>query len=282
MTTLIPSKLTDEVVASYKNCPDPRLQEIMISLVKHLHSFAREVKLTEAEWLKGVEFLTQVGQFCTEMRQEFIALSDVLGLEMTVIELNHGTADGATEATLLGPFYIPDAPELPKGATVCGNPPGEPLDVTGEIQDLKGKPIANALIDVWQTGDDGLYSSQDPHKQKFELRGRFRSDRDGTYHFRSVLPKGYQIPTDGPVSGLMRMTGRSLWRPAHLHFMISAEGYKPLTTHLFPKGAPHLDEDAVFGVKESLIQDFRPHPEGTGYMLNYNFVLSQKFLAAYS
>ena len=208
MTTLIPSKLTDEVVASYKNCPDPRLQEIMISLVKHLHSFAREVKLTEAEWLKGVEFLTQVGQFCTEMRQEFIALSDVLGLEMTVIELNHGTADGATEATLLGPFYIPDAPELPKGATVCGNPPGEPLDVMGEIQDLKGKPIANALIDVWQTGDDGLYSSQDPHKQKFELRGRFRSDRDGTYHFRSVLPKGYQIPTDGPVSGLMRITGR--------------------------------------------------------------------------
>ena len=274
MPSLNPSKLTDEVVASYKNCPDPRLQEIMISLVKHLHSFAREVKLTEAEWLKGVEFLTQVGQFCTEMRQEFIALSDVLGLEMTVIELNHGTADGATEATLLGPFYIPDAPELPKGATVCGNPPGEPLDVMGEVQDLKGKPIANALIDVWQAGDDGLYSSQDPDKQKFELRGRFRSDHDGTYHFKSVLPKGYQIPSDGPVSGLMRLTGRSLWRPAHLHFMISAEGYKPLTTHLFPKGTPHLDEDAVFGVKESLIQDFKCNADGKGYTLNYNFVLS--------
>jgi hydroxyquinol 1,2-dioxygenase len=275
MTTLIPSKLTDEVVASYRNCPDPRLQEIMISLVKHLHSFAREVKLTEAEWLKGVEFLTQVGQFCTETRQEFIALSDVLGLEMTVIELNHGTADGATEATLLGPFYIPDSPERPKGATVCGNPPGEPLDVMGEVQDLKGKPIANALIDVWQAGDDGLYSSQDAHKQKFDLRGRFRSDHDGTYHFKSVLPKGYQIPSDGPVSGLMRLTGRSLWRPAHLHFMVSAEGYKPLTTHLFPKGAPHLDEDAVFGVKESLIQDFKHNADGNGHTLNFNFVLSQ-------
>ena len=275
MTTLIPSKLTDEVVASYKNCPDRRLQEIMISLVKHLHSFAREVKLTEAEWLKGVEFLTQVGQFCTETRQEFILLSDVLGLEMTVIELNHGTSDGATEATLLGPFYIPDAPELPKGAAVWGDPPGEPLDVMGEVQDLKGKPIANALIDVWQAGDDGLYSSQDPDKQKFELRGRFRSDHDGTYHFKSVLPKGYQIPSDGPVSGLMRLTGRSFWRPAHLHFMISAEGCKPLTTHLFPKGAPHLDEDAVFGVKESLIQDFKRNANGKGYTLNYNFVVSQ-------
>ena len=275
MTALIPSRLTDDVVASYKNCSDPRLQEIMISLVKHLHSFAREVKLTEAEWLKGVEFLTQVGQFCTETRQEFIALSDVLGLEMTVIELNDGTADGATEATLLGPFYIPDAPELAKGATVCGQPPGEPLDVMGEVQDLKGKPIANALIDVWQAGDDGLYSSQDPHKQKFELRGRFRSDCEGTYHFKSVMPKGYQIPSDGPVSELMRLTGRSLWRPAHLHFMISAKGYKRLTTHLFPKGASHLDEDAVFGVKKTLIQDFKRNADGKGYTLNFNFVLGQ-------
>jgi len=137
MTTLIPSKLKDEVVSRYKDCPDPRLKEIMISLVKHLHSFAREVKLTEAEWIKGVEFLTRVGQFCTETRQEFILLSDVLGLEMMVVELNHGTDAGETEATLLGPFYVPDAPELPKGAMVCGNPPGEPLDVIGEIQGPK-------------------------------------------------------------------------------------------------------------------------------------------------
>ena len=138
------------------------------------------------------------------MRQEFILLSDVLGLEMTVVELNHGTDTDATEATLLGPFYVQDAPELPKGAMVCGNPPGEPLDVLGEIQDPKGKPIFNALIDVWQAGEDGLYSSQDPNKAKFELRRRFRSDRDGTYHFKSVVPKGYQIATDGPVGELMR------------------------------------------------------------------------------
>jgi len=269
------SKLTDEVVSRYKDCPGPRLKEIMISLVKHLHSFACEVKLTEAEWIKGIEFVTRVGQFCNETRQEFILLSDVLGLEMTVVELNHGTDAGATEATLLGPFYVPDAPELPKGAMVCGNPPGEPLDVMGEIQDPKGEPIVNALIDVWQAGEDGLYSSQDPNKAKFELRGKFRSDHDGTYHFKSVLPKGYQIPTDGPVGELMRATGRPPWRPAHLHFMVSAEGYKPLTTHLFVKGAPHINEDAVFGVKESLIQDFKRNLVGKGYTLNYNFVLSQ-------
>jgi hydroxyquinol 1,2-dioxygenase len=162
--TLIPSKLTDEVVSRYKDCPDPRLKEIMISLVKHLHSFAREVKLTEAEWIKGVEYATRVGQFCDETRQEFILLSDVLGLEMTVVELNHGSDACETEATLLGPFYVPGAPELPKGATISDNSTGEPLDVTGKIQDQKGKPIVNALIDVWQAGEDGLYSSQDPNK----------------------------------------------------------------------------------------------------------------------
>ena len=275
MATLIPSKLTDEVVSRYKDCPDPRLKEIMISLVKHLHSFAREVQLTEAEWIKGIEFVTQVGQFCDEMRQEFILLSDVLGLEMTVVELNHGTGPGDTEATLQGPFYVPGAPELPKGAMVYGNPAGEPLDVTGKIHDPKGNPIDNALIDVWQAGEDGLYSSQDPNKPKFELRGKLRSDREGTYHFKSVLPKGYQIPTDGPVGDLMRATGRPPWRPAHLHFMVSAEGYKPLSTHLFVKGAPHINEDAVFGVKESLIQDFKRNLDGKGYTLNYNFALSQ-------
>src|ERR1700736_4339426 len=150
MATLIPSKLTDEVVSRYKDCPDPRLKEVMISLVKHLHSFAREVKLTEAEWIKGVEYATRVGQFCDETRQEFILLSDVLGLEMTVVELNHGSDAGETEATLQCPLYVSGAPELPKGAMVSANPAGEPLDVTGQIHDPKGKPIVNALIDVWQ------------------------------------------------------------------------------------------------------------------------------------
>jgi len=274
MASLIPSKLTDEVVSRYKDCPNPRLKQIMESLVRHLHSFAREVNLTEAEWLKGIEFVTKVGQISDETRQEFILLSDVLGLEMTVVELNHSTGAGETDATLLGPFYVPGAPELPKGAMVHGNPPGEPLDVKGKIHDPKGRPIADALIDIWQAGEDGLYSSQDPNKQKYELRGKFRSDRDGSYHFRSVLPKGYQIPTDGPVGELMRATHRSTWRPAHLHFMVSAEGYKPLTTHLFVKGAPHINEDAVFGVKQSLIQDFKRKPDGKGYMLNYDFGLS--------
>jgi hydroxyquinol 1,2-dioxygenase len=246
----------------------------MESLVRHLHSFARDVNLTEAEWIQGVEFLTKVGQFCNETRQEFILLSDVLGLETTVIELNHGARDGETEATLQGPFYVPGAPELPKGAMLEGNPPGGPLDVKGKIHDSNGRPIADAVIDVWQAGEDGLYSSQDPKKSKYELRGKFRSDRDGSYHFRSVMPKGYQIPMDGPVAVLMHKTNRAPWRPAHIHFMISADGYKPLITHLFVKGAPHIDEDAVFGVKPSLVQEFKRKTDGTGYTLEYDFGLS--------
>ena len=275
MPSLIGSKLTDEVVSRYKDCADPRLKQIMESLVKHLHSFARDVNLTEEEWIKGIMFLTDVGHITTEMRQEFILLSDVLGLSMTVVELNHGAGAGETEATVQGPFYVPGAPELPKGAMVDGNPPGDPLDVKGKIHDARGRPIANALIDVWQAGEDGLYSNQDPNKPKYELRGKFRSDRDGTYHFKSVLPKGYQIPTDGPVGALMRATNRAPWRPAHLHFMVSAEGYKPLTTHLFVKGAPHINEDAVFGVKESLIQDFKP-VGNSKYALKYDFGLSPR------
>jgi len=274
MTGLISSKLTEKVVARYKDCPDPRLKEIMESLIRHLHSFAREVNLTEAEWLAGVEFLTKVGQFSSDTRQEFILLSDVLGLETTVIEINHGAGAGETEATLQGPFYVPGAPELPKGAMVAGDPPGDPLDVTGRIHDPDRRPIAHAVVDVWQAGDDGLYSGQDPAKQKYELRGRFRSDRDGAFHFRSVLPKGYEIPTDGPVGALMRATNRSTWRPAHLHFRVSAEGFRPLTTHIFVKGAPHIDEDAVFGVKESLIAEFARRPDGKGYALDYDFGLS--------
>jgi hydroxyquinol 1,2-dioxygenase len=270
---LISSALTDEVVSRYRNCPDPRLKQIMESLVRHLHSFAREVKLTEREWIKGIEFLTRTGQACNEMRQEFILLSDVLGLSMTLVELNHPNDPGATEATVEGPFYIPGAPELPAGSIVAGNPPGDPLDVSGTIHDPKGKPIANALIDVWQAGEDGLYSNQDPKKPKYLLRGKFHSGGDGKYHFRSVLPKGYQIPTDGPVGDLMRATGRAPWRPAHLHFMVSAPGFKPLTTHLFVKGAPHIEEDAVFGVKQSLIQDFKPVGGGK-YALHYDFGLS--------
>ncbi|MGH6990090.1 MAG: dioxygenase [Stellaceae bacterium] len=273
--TLIGSKLTDEVLSRYKDCHDPRLKEIMVSLVKHLHSFARDVNLTDAEWMKGIQFLTDVGHITTEMRQEFILVSDVLGLSMTVVELNHGNEAGETEATVEGPFYVSGAPELPKGAMVDGNPPGDPLDVTGTVHDGNGKPVVNALLDVWQAGEDGLYSNQDPAKPKYELRGKFRSDRDGSYHFKSVLPKGYQIPTDGPVGKLMRASNRPAWRPAHLHFMISAEGHKPLTTHLFVKGTEHINEDAVFGVKQSLIVDFK-RGSGNGFALHHDFVLNAR------
>ena len=271
--TIAKQTLTEEVLSRFKDCPDPRVKEIMLALVKHLHAFAREVRLTDGEWMAGIEFLTRTGRICDEMRQEFILLSDVLGLSMLVVEMNHGRVKEATEATVQGPFYVPGAPELPRGAMVEGNPPGDPCAVSGSVRDANGKPIAGALLDVWQAGDDGVYSNQDPTKPKYELRGKFRTAADGSYAFRTIVPRGYQIPTDGPVGDFMRAVKRPPWRPAHLHFMVSAPGYAPLTTHLFVRGAEHLHEDAVFGVKDSLIVDFKKRPDGAGYTLEHEFRL---------
>jgi len=245
--------LTAEVVARLKATKDKRAREIMTSAVKHLHAFAREVKLTEEEWFEGIKFLTAVGQKCDGKRQEVILLSDVLGLSMMVVALNHKTAPGATEATVLGPFFAHGAKEfgyggdLREGATM----PGEDVWVSGRVLSLDGKPIPNAALDIWQAKADGIYDLQT--EGEFELRGRVKANAKGEYAFASYKPKFYSIPMDGPVGDLVRATHNNHMRPAHMHAIVSAPGYQQVITHVFVEGDPYLDGDAVFAVKNSLV-----------------------------
>ncbi|HVJ11347.1 MAG TPA: dioxygenase [Burkholderiales bacterium] len=249
--------LTAEVVARLKATKDKRVREIMTSAVKHLHAFAREVKLTEEEWFEGIKFLTSVGQKCDGKRQEFILLSDVLGLSMMVVALNHKTAPGATEATVLGPFFAHGAKEygyggdLREGATM----PGEDVWVSGRVLSVDGKPIANAALDIWQAKADGIYDLQT--EGEFELRGRVKANAKGEYAFASYKPKFYSIPMDGPVGELIRATSNRHMRPAHMHAIVSAPGYQQVITHVFVEGDPHLDGDAVFAVKNSLVAKYK-------------------------
>jgi hydroxyquinol 1,2-dioxygenase len=250
--------LTDAVIARLKDVEDPRFKHIITSLVKHLHAFARDVQLTEEEWFEGIKFLTATGQKCDDKRQEFILLSDVLGLSMMVVAMNHRTPAGATEATVLGPFFVHGAPEFEYGADFTKNTKidGEPTWVTVRVLSVDGKPIAGATIDVWQARADGVYDIQEPESE-FELRGRVRSDAQGRYAFRTYNPKFYGVPIDGPVGDLLRSMGRHPMRPAHMHLIASAPGYQQVITHAFVKGDPYLDSDAVFAVKDSLIAEWK-------------------------
>lgn len=255
--------VTDAVVQQFEGCKDARLRQVMQSLVSHLHAFVRDVELTEAEWSRGIQFLTETGQMCDDLRQEFILLSDTLGASILVDAITHRKPTGATESTLLGPFYREGAPELAPGASIAGSTPGEPAFMSGRVRDLAGAPIRGALLDVWQAAPSGLYDNQDPSRSGMNLRGRFRADAEGRYAFRTVKPASYPIPTDGPVGRMMAALARHPYRPAHVHFIVSAEGYEPLTTHLFIKGDPYLDSDAVFAVKNSLVVDFVRHDSPT-------------------
>ena len=250
--------LTEAVVTRLKKTKNPRLKEIMQSAVKHLHAFAREVKLTEEEWFEGIKFLTATGKMCDDKRQEFILLSDVLGLSMMVVALNHKTPPGATEATVLGPFFAHGAPEFEYGADLRQGATlkGEDTYVTGRVLSLDGKPIANAALDIWQAKADGIYDVQDP-KAEFELRGRVKANAKGEYAFKSYKPKFYSVPDDGPVGELLRATGNHKMRPAHMHAIVSAPGYQQVITHVFVDGDPYLDSDAVFAVKDSLIGKYQ-------------------------
>jgi len=236
---------------------DPRLFQVMGSLVKHLHAFIKEAEPTNDEWMAGIQFLTRTGHMCTDWRQEFILLSDTLGVSMLVETINNRKPSGATETTVLGPFYITDAPRYPHGANVCLDGKGEPLLVRGRVTDIDGRPIEGALLDVWQANDEGFYDVQQKGVQPdMNLRGIFETDADGSYWFKSVKPRFYPIPNDGPVGQMLAALGRHPFRPAHIHFIVGAEGFKPITTHVFDPDDPYLATDAVFGVKESLIVEF--------------------------
>jgi len=276
--------LTDLAVKQWEACHSPRLRQIMQSLVKHLHGFARDVDLKQDEWLMAVDWLAKTGKLCTEKRHEFILLSDVLGMSMLVDAINHRFPDGATPSTVVGPFHIDDSPELPMGANVAEGLAGEPTFLVGTVRDMNGKPVEGAKLDIWQADADGLYESQLGAEEPI-LRAIFHTGADGKYVIRTIAPPGYSIPMDGTVGDLLRKTDISHFRPAHIHFLITAPGFETLVTHLFKKGAKYIDSDVVFGVKDKLIVEFEKHPAGktpTGenssqpfLVVNYDFVLSK-------
>jgi hydroxyquinol 1,2-dioxygenase len=248
--------LTAAVVKSFEETPDPRAKFLLQELVKSLHDFVRKTDLTFEEWQYAIEFLTRTGQKCTPIRQEFILLSDVLGVSMLVDAVNHRERDGATETTVLGPFYVGEHKEMPHGADISPqNVTGEKMFVQSRVTDLSGKPLAGVPVDVWHADDDGFYDSQKPTyaTQGPSSRARFRTDADGRFFFRTILPCSYPIPTDGPVGEMIMQTRRHPMRPAHVHFLVNAEGHEPLITHVFIGGDKYLDSDVVFGVKDELV-----------------------------
>jgi protocatechuate 3,4-dioxygenase beta subunit len=256
MQNVTEATLSDVVIASLAAAKDERLKEIMTCLVRHLHAFLRETNLTEAEWLAGVQFLTAVGQTCDDRRQEFILLSDTLGATTMKDIVNHRKPPGVTEYTILGPFHRPDAPAFELHESLAGEMPGEPVLMRGRVLDPDGRPIPNASLDVWQSDSEGFYDLQMPDVTGTALRGVFHTDVEGKYVFRTIKPAPYPIPNDGPVGQMLAALGRHPYRPAHIHFIVSAAGYEPVTTELFVEGDPYLDSDAVFGVRESLVVPF--------------------------
>ncbi|SRR5258706_9263649 len=250
--------LTQAVLDRLSKVKDARFKKVMTSAIKHLHAFARDVQLTEEEWFEGIKFLTAVGQKCDDKRQEFILLSDVLGLSMMVVAMHHKTVPGATEATVLGPFFAHGAKEYGYGGDlrVGCSLKGEDVWVSGRVLGVDGKPVANATLDIWQAKADGIYDVQDPQAE-FELRGRVKANAKGEYAFASYKPKFYSIPIDGPVGALMDKMKRHPMRPAHMHAIVSAPGFQQVITHVFVEGDPYLDSDAVFAVKDSLVGRYK-------------------------
>lgn len=277
--------LTEIVLARHAGADNPRLKQIMTSLVQHLHAFAREVSLTEDEWFAGIRFLTEIGHITDDKRQEFILLSDTLGLSMLVTAMNNRKPHGCTESTVLGPFFVDGAPEFRNGDDMANGAKGEPCFVSGRITALDGTPIPGAAIEVWQADSDGFYDVQYQGETAAQARGKLRSLPDGSFHFRSITAESYPIPYDGPVGRMLEALGRHPWRPAHLHFMIEAPGYDRLITHVFRSGDQYLESDAVFGVRSSLIADWKRceaglAPDGTKMdrpfsTLDFTFVLNR-------
>jgi protocatechuate 3,4-dioxygenase beta subunit len=263
---------------------NPRLREVMTSIISHVHAIVREVEPTPDEWMQAIMFLTRTGQMCDDVRQEFILLSDTMGVSMLVDSINNRKQLGGTESTVLGPFYAEGSPVLSNGANIALAEGGDPCFLSGRVLRPEGKPIANARLDVWQSGADGFYNVQKLDDQpKGNLRGVFHTDADGRWSFQTIVPASYPVPDDGTVGTLLRAMGRHPWRPAHVHFIVSAPGCERLTTHLFVNGDKYLESDTVFGVKDSLIVDFVKHDdpaemrargvEKPFYVAEYDFVL---------
>jgi len=267
---MTPQEHLDEVLAAYDDSPNPRLQQITKSLVAHLHQFVAEVDLTREEWFAGIEALTRTGQMCTDERQEFILLSDTLGVSMLVEMINHRAAPGSTEPTVLGPFHVDDAPHRAMGESIVIDPmdTDKPVSFRGLVKDVAGNPIAGAELDVWSTASNGDYDVQDPNQTPSNMRGIYTTGTDGAYDIAAVRPVDYTIPGDGPAGDLLFENGRHNWRPAHLHVVVSARGYKTVITHLFDSESEYLRSDAVFGVRDSLVVDM------TTGICEFDFVLA--------
>lgn len=274
MQNLTEDNLTATAVARISETGNPRLKQVMMALLHHLHDFAREVRLSEEEWRTGIEFLTAVGNITDEKRQEFILLSDTLGLSALVdLMANPNRSHRATESSLLGPFFREGAPDLPGDSDISGGVDGEPIVVRGQVSSVAGNTIAGAYLDVWQAAPNGKYDVQDDAQPEMNLRARFRTDAEGRYQFRSVKPASYGVPSDGPVGMMLNAIGRHPMRPAHIHFRISAPQYETLTTALYIAGDKYLDSDAVFGSRASLVVDYQRDP-GNRDAIEFDFALN--------
>ena len=283
MANELETKLTDAVIGRLSPDADPRYRRIMQSLIRHVHDFVREVELTEEEWFEAVKFLTATGQKCDDKRQEYILLSDVLGVSMLVDAVNHRSSAAATETTVLGPFFVHGAPQIDNGDDMAAGWAGEPTYVSGRVRSTDGRPLAGALLDLWQSNSEGSYDVQLADTGGKQLRAKLHADAAGRFRFRTILPTSYPVPTDGPVGLILDRMGRHPMRPAHLHFMVSAPGHETLVTHLFVKGDPYLESDVVFGVKDTLIVDFKRNESAAEaqelglkapfYSASYDFVL---------
>ncbi|MBV9504341.1 MAG: hydroxyquinol 1,2-dioxygenase [Acidobacteriia bacterium] len=266
MLAIDETTITEAALAQMESTPDPRLKEIIAALVRHLHAFAREVDLTPEEWLNGIKFLTSVGQKCTEFRQEFILLSDTLGMSSLVNAMHDRRAlEDGTKSSLLGPFYRQDSPTLPLGASIAGKGKQPDTVIYGSVVNTAGEGIPNASVEIWQPDDEGWYDLQKQDPSQMDLRGRFYTDSEGRFYLKSIAPTGYMIPMDGPVGDMIRAQRRHGYRPAHIHFVIGAPGYREVVTALYLSGDPHLDSDTVFGASESLVVSVNPHDDASPY-----------------
>ena len=277
MPELNENNITDVVLETLSDTRDPRMKEIMTALIRHMHDFGREVRLTPSEWIAAIGFLTAVGQKCSAHRQEFILLSDTLGFS-ALVNLMHNQGKGGTPTSLLGPFFRENAPALPAGASIAEGDPDKPVLLSGRVTDEDGKPVAGATLDVWQTSSSGLYDIQGPHPDEMSYRGQFRTDADGRYAVKTVKPLGYAIPIDGPVGIMFKALGRHPMRPAHIHMLVAAEGYRELATALYMAGDKNIDSDAVFGVSSPLVVEIEKpassDPEQLG-RIRYDLTLTR-------